>query len=532
MIERIFDNWLTSASERSFQLALVQLLIAEGHEIIHVSTHGAGEHGKDIISKDGDGRYHAYQLKVTDAVDLPKGAWRDMREEVYEVSEVRIEHPSVIPGSEHTGWFVINSGLTPDVSAEIETRNREYRDKGMRELRTILKGEVRTRLLKEFASLLPEEPAEFQQFLSLYLANGNAPLDKAKFAKLVASALPEAGQISKKEERRRIAGATLLSLYALHPYIRQQNHVAVIDGLVIVAASILRWVALRGVQDKTWQDSFTILMDVLDDVFTDLEKEVLAREDVFVEGQPLVDEPYYRYRITKLLGYLAGWQVFRFLRKGQPPNGTAIGHILQAKDSKLLLWGETAVPQFLMLGWFRECIAQAVSGEHLLTLLQAIVEKNDPSSDDGLPSPYYSETQVLETKLMLAPPFDETFVGRSFTLRSVVDVLVRRENREPLSTIWKQLSQIYCVEFTPSKLHDYLAWHVEKGRENARFFEVPQGWTKLKEEADRLHELPKVIDENRFFLPLFLLVYPHRLCPRTAGALDLAVLERIQEKKG
>ena len=46
LIGRIVENWLTSATERGYQLAFCQLLAAEGEELLYIATHGPFEKGK------------------------------------------------------------------------------------------------------------------------------------------------------------------------------------------------------------------------------------------------------------------------------------------------------------------------------------------------------------------------------------------------------------------------------------------------------------------------------------------------------
>ena len=46
LIERIVENWLTSATERSFQIPFCQLLSAQGEKLVYIATHGQFEKGK------------------------------------------------------------------------------------------------------------------------------------------------------------------------------------------------------------------------------------------------------------------------------------------------------------------------------------------------------------------------------------------------------------------------------------------------------------------------------------------------------
>jgi hypothetical protein len=61
LIERIVENWLTSASERSFQIPFCQLLSAQGETLLYIASHGPFEKGKDVITVTRGGRLRAYQ---------------------------------------------------------------------------------------------------------------------------------------------------------------------------------------------------------------------------------------------------------------------------------------------------------------------------------------------------------------------------------------------------------------------------------------------------------------------------------------
>jgi hypothetical protein len=56
VIERVIENWLTNANERSYQIPFCQLLVAEGETVIYVSPHGPFEQGKDVVTVDKRGQ--------------------------------------------------------------------------------------------------------------------------------------------------------------------------------------------------------------------------------------------------------------------------------------------------------------------------------------------------------------------------------------------------------------------------------------------------------------------------------------------
>ena len=63
MHERLVEGWLDSANERSYQAPFCQMLVADGHRIIHTTRHAPIEFGKDIITVNPDGVTCVFQLK-------------------------------------------------------------------------------------------------------------------------------------------------------------------------------------------------------------------------------------------------------------------------------------------------------------------------------------------------------------------------------------------------------------------------------------------------------------------------------------
>ena len=62
MIEKLLENWLDSASERSYQAVFVQMLSAQGYRVVHSTRHTALEYGKDVLAIDQDGNGCAFQV--------------------------------------------------------------------------------------------------------------------------------------------------------------------------------------------------------------------------------------------------------------------------------------------------------------------------------------------------------------------------------------------------------------------------------------------------------------------------------------
>jgi hypothetical protein len=84
---RAIEDWLANATERSYQTAFCHLLNAIGYSVIHSTTHGPAEEGKDIIAKDINGRIIAFQLKRG---NINVAEWRKIKSEIDELVELPI----------------------------------------------------------------------------------------------------------------------------------------------------------------------------------------------------------------------------------------------------------------------------------------------------------------------------------------------------------------------------------------------------------------------------------------------------------
>jgi hypothetical protein len=123
VIERVVENWLTSSNERQYQIPFCQLLAAEGETILHISTHGPMEQGKDVISRGRDGSIRAYQLK---GGRLTQKDWRKYKSELDELVVYPVEHPSIRTRKLHHPFLVTNGSVADTVINSIRSANKAW----------------------------------------------------------------------------------------------------------------------------------------------------------------------------------------------------------------------------------------------------------------------------------------------------------------------------------------------------------------------------------------------------------------------
>jgi hypothetical protein len=523
MIERVIENWLTSTNERGYEIPFCQLLASQGHRILHLSSHGPQEQGKDIITIAPDGVPCAYQLKGER--DLSLNTWRKIRPEIEELIEIPIHHPSVANDSTNHRAYLVNNGLLKDtVRREIDDRNRVYSRKGLPTLELILLPDLLKGFIKIHGRFLPTEPADFRRFLELYLADGTALLPQQQFSSFLHSVLPFSGKAAKKLElERALASALILAGYMLSPYSERQNHISLINGWVLVAAHTLAVASKTRLPKKNWKPTFDLCMFGVEQSFRELVEEMLGR-DKFVEGDRLTDGMVYRARMTLALGYLTAYENYRHLKGETSESAEKIKNFVEAQMEHMLLWGESAVPAFLSIAWFLERHnKQLVAEQLILSVIYTIITLNSPNNNGrGLPDPYHSVEDALRTNFGLDDVSEEDFQGHSYALKGLIWWSARRLRRQSLARFWKEITRITYSEFIPEPQWATYLWNSDKGKLHHRFPKKPESWKELLAQARREEtgDVPDLLLQMPEFTLLFLLVYPHRQRPDLVRFLD------------
>src|SRR5450756_290289 len=126
LAERLIEDWLIKADERSYQLSLASCLSRDGHVIEYLSPHSTLEHGKDIVTRRGSELY-AYQLKAG-GIDARK--WRDIEGEVREASRLPFRYPDNNTRRVDRAYLVLSGYLTDAVRDKVALMNADLKLSG------------------------------------------------------------------------------------------------------------------------------------------------------------------------------------------------------------------------------------------------------------------------------------------------------------------------------------------------------------------------------------------------------------------
>lgn len=522
MLERVIENWLTNTDERGYQIPFCQLLTLKGHKVVHVSTHGPFEQGKDILTIDPEGMPCAFQLKVG---DIPLSRWRAIRSEVDELLDIPINHPSITRKIHHKSYFVTTGNFTDPVRREIDDRNAQRSRDNKPVLSTIVKGELLQEFYNASGGFLPQEIADIQLFLNLYTSAGTYPLPKEKLAQFLSVICPLDRTYTKSTLIKLAASSLIFSAYILSPYKQARNHWALSDGWIINAAYLL---ALAEKYDayQYLKPTIDLAISSAERCLADLQEESLKSPDLIQNG--LFDGIFYPFRTIILCGYLSAYRLYLLLKGESDWRNDQVVSFYENYERDFKLFGEGAIPFFINVFWYLLKTNNKGKASNVLTKVMSTIVHESRKGRAGLINPYYEiETTIRHHMGLLDEPITESFVGKSYFLSSLVSMEAKYGLRDYLASQWRSISNMQFTEFKPRSSWETFLYRVEHGQVESKFPNQTQSWAKLVEEANEIDasEIPAGFTNYPQFAILLFLVFPHRMRPVYAKFLDRAINE-------
>jgi hypothetical protein len=514
---------LTRAVERSYELPFCQLLTAEGHQIIHLSRHGSYEEGKDIISIAPDGTPCAFQLK-DEKITLK--FWESELNQIRRLVEVPIRHPSIDATLPRRVFLVTSKQLDEEVRFEIEGRNLQWQQYHYPKLETIVRGQLLTRFTSITTNLWPiQQLLSEKTLLEFFLSKGDDCLDKAKLANFITSLLPIwEEQANPTEISRLLPGVALVVSYALSPYVERKNHVAIAEGWLVFAASLIALVTKYQVETPKWKQTFDVALFGIEEALHALCEELKTRSTL-VQGHALADTPFYRGRTTWIIGLVSAFALWKLQNNPTSRLDEWYQEFVESHKKYMELWGEGAIPQYLAMIWFlRKTVSTQEPAHWLKALLEAICNFNAIENINGLANPYMSLEEVIAERNELSEHSNrERYAGRSYTLETLLHLYVRRNYKQSVTRLWRRITKVEFAEFIPDEVWQTALWHcADCGILEITVPKLTQSWSELRETAATLDVsfIPPLFQENPALLLFFIIAYPHRLNKNIGKFLD------------
>jgi hypothetical protein len=518
VVERVIEDWLIKADERSYQMSFAAYLSKVGHTIRYVSRHSTLEHGKDLVTTKGR-EIHAYQLK---AGNIDKGGWRSIREEVREAAIVPIEIPGLPRRVPDHAYLVLTGYVSDGVQNEISLINDDHASKNYATIHIIDLASLVAAFVSVFDSFLPRSIQLFHELVHLYLRDGREPCDKPVLDKALTSVL---GAFPKKRPAgRSFSDLVVATEFSSASMRRSENFVGVIDAWVITACQILRAARSGKLAPKTWRPSFDRCAEVIEEAADGLAAEAAKRVD-FLDDSSLLDGAVLQYRRTIVLGYLGARINSRFIQGDDVREESADLLTVALRERPCGVWSEGSwnyrVNLALALG--RTPLGQRVAERLVVDWL----DHGCPEKKPFLADPYSSVLDALSLKhAFFVQTGRETREERvSYTADAAAGYLARRTLRQTLASRWPRFSRFQLASMKPPRSWDELAWHNDAGRVEVETLPLTGSWAAMQKRA--ASQRSKLFgDDELWLLPYFLCAYPHRTAPGLSGELDYRLSER------
>lgn len=522
-LEKTIENWLTTTNELGYQMPFCQLLLSEGYSVCHNSKQNAFEQGKDIIAIDKDGVPCGFQLK---GGNITSARWRaEVKPEIEELIDYKIIHPSVDKTKRHKSFLVTNGELEDTVRIGIDNLNSgKWKDSP---LQVITRGQLLNKFVELSGNFIPQEVTDYKSFLDLYFLDGRELFDEKRYSGFIFSVLRlNQDGLSKEERKRNIASAVLYTGYIISGAKKAENHISVVQILTLLCSHVFASVEKFNLDERYWLASFEAIWGELSITCQNLQEEI-SNEGLKKLVTSMWDGELGKYRRRLAVSYLFAYKIAQLIDGNKNWSDIGTVEFLGKIQGSPTIWGEGALFPIILSFLFSIKISQPADQGKLFnpiySILEVIIKFNGRKSQNGMLSPYYGITVALKKKLnLLEEPIDEKFVGRSFMLKVVVDLLARHGKRLELEKYWRELTYISEEEFIPEQPWKHFLWRCENGETRSEILNQTQSWALLKKTALKINldEIPQVLQKQPRLLPFFLLVYPHRITSNYVKFLD------------
>ena len=536
MLERILENWLDSASERSYQGPLCQMLAADGHRVLHSTRHHPIEFGKDIITVAGDGVPCAFQLKGNPGGRLTLAEFRDIQPQLWQLATQAIVFPGV-PNMMHRSYLVTNGYVEEDVQKSLAEMNAQFARGAPPHPRIELipRGDLLAMATRLGVRLWPSGVESINVLMKLLVYDGRDlfPIDLLHDLLLPSLYLEPAQEKapSKAEVRRSITSSAILVSTALKEFSRQDNFYAVATAWTIFSSYVIAACTRHGLDyTKEGAPAVDIAKGTIVDSLCALCDEATGREH-YVEGDPFTDFAVYQWRQQLVRGLLS--LLWFWIRENDDPDSqhrlANIEKFLASTAGETQVWGEAAIPHLLTRIWHYRAKDEALGLTELSRLLAYLLIANlGKAEQTPLASPYYSFEDVLRhtARDFLKPHEDplerESFKSTTFFAYPLFEILAARGIKDACKAIWPDLTRLNHKQFNVESPWQYCLWRTDAGMEETKQLPLTQEWSAVYAQSlsTVCDEVPAALKAQPLVLMLFVILVPHRATPNVVRFLN------------
>lgn len=454
--EKLVESWLDSQTERRYQDAFVQLLVAEGWLVLHNTRHSPLEFGKDVVARSPSGELYAIQLKGNPGSRLTKSQAQDMLPQVIELIDIGVPRAyQRAPNEKHIAVVVTNGEIDEEAHLLFDQASRrcEAPLAVCSRLELWARGTLLGRISAKVGEIWPTSLAGTRAILDVNRANGRALPDH----NLIASALHEAvgwpsPRSSASEKTAKLTSALLLSEIMKAPWYEAENHFALYQITIQVSVFVLPYVDAKH-RSALLKQYIVVALDHCRSLLAEArvrgydpkmiwgERNILAEIDIMGERARFLGEA----AAALILGEPDEHSYDRdFARK-----------LVEGSFGPGSLWGHAMIPSAIYRFWsFKRVDATMAPDRILVTILTGLVELQGrrPNQAMALASPYYGFEEVIY-QLSAGSVGQESDVGedstqgRTWFAMALLTMLAKRNWKQTCKGLWRRFSRLMHEEW-------------------------------------------------------------------------------------
>lgn len=545
MKEKLIEYWLDSIGERGYQAAFLQMLIGEGHTIVHSTRHTPIEFGKDVVSLDASGIPCAFQLKGNPGSRLTLSQFREIRDQIIELIELPILFPTRLPDP-HKCFLVTNGEVEEEVQVAINLINTDLERRGFhpnQRLHLISRGQLLAWAIEHSGNFWPEDFSIHENVIRMYNIDGREQPDLERINDGLDKIL---GITVKRKDTRKpaftrsmIAAALYVSMITRN-YLNSENHNAIIAAwtslIAMYTCALERYdYSLVGDSLKVYEAARASLLNamigLLEEIHTSLNSldersdVVYDKNVIFLQGG-IADRVLWNARALKVAAIFSILELEDRDRESDfvltNDQRDTVRRLFPEKPSFFELWGEGAIPQLMafIFAWRTRDPSNQPDTAYA-PILRHIIRLNLSSADASIPSPYLSLDDCLRSKLSGIVPASRDYVDEetqrhsSYFAEGLLHCFVRGNYKSTVKSIWPDLTRLHLNYFRPDRRWQFGIWRLDEGTNISRQLPSRYEWNNLQEDAADVccSIVPKQLEKDPVILLAFLIFFPHRAAP-------------------
>jgi hypothetical protein len=251
----------------------------------------------------------------------------------------------------------------------------------------------------------------------------------------------------------------------------------------------------------------------------------------FANADPSTETVVGPFRAAMVGGILAAHGLGCFLGRGSEWFENRKSDLVPIVENCLKmsnLPSEYFVPHVFLMAEFLTRYGHVKLGQQsFLRLLSESVRRKNRQASTPLWDPYIEPEEAVFRHLgrKTKESAQDVWENLSYTAWPLILIAARRGYRQFLFHHWHAITAIQFQEPIPRRQYQRLLWRFTGGTMRMNMVPRPSSWQLLRSEAAKKGNAPGPLRTYRYWLPYYLIVYPHRFNKGVVLALDDALRE-------